>query len=162
VAVITVKKAVADNIRAYRQLRGLDQDELARRMSSVGVGIQWRRVTVSEVERDQRNVTVPELLWLALALDTTVERLLDPRGPERLKGPELYLTLLPAPELPEEEAAALGREKRLDVGEYRIQAISPEDLTALVCGHEARAVAEWDDVTGSLKSLHYEHQEQPK
>jgi hypothetical protein len=110
--------------------------------------------------------TVPELLWLALALDTTVERLLDPRGPERLKGPELYLTLLSAPELPEEEAAALGREKRtkegLDVREYRIQAISPEDLTALVCGHEARAVAEWDDVTGSLKSLHYEHQEQPK
>jgi transcriptional regulator with XRE-family HTH domain len=156
----TVAESVGGNIRAYRQLRGLDQDALARRMWSLG--IRWRRVTVSEVEHDRRNVTGPELLWLALALETTVVRLLDPRGPERLKGPGLYLRLLPVPELPEKEAAGEKRtEKGLGVGEYRIQAIPPEGLDALVCGHKARAVAEWDD-DGSLKSLHYEHEEQPK
>ena len=56
------------------------------------LGISWRQVTVSEVEREHRNVTVPELLALAVALGTTIEQLLDPRGPERIRGPWLSLS----------------------------------------------------------------------
>jgi transcriptional regulator with XRE-family HTH domain len=161
----TVKETVARNIRTYRQLRGLDQDALARRLN-VGVAIPWRRVTVSEVERGERQVTVTELLWLALALGTTIEQLLDTRGPERLQGPWL-VPLPPVEPLPAETLAELGREIRSGDGdkemvydELRFQAIPPENLTALVCGHKARAVAEWDDETGMLKALHYEPVEQ--
>jgi transcriptional regulator with XRE-family HTH domain len=156
----TVAKTVAENVRTYRQLRGLDQDALARRMQSLG--IPWRRVTVSEVERDQRNVTVAELPWLVLALGTTIEQLLDTRGPERMRGPGM-VSLAPSPEW-----ADLGREIRTEVDgrevvyhEVRQLAIFPENMTALVCTHKARAVAEWDD-DGSLNSLHYEHEEQPR
>jgi len=143
----------------------LDQTALARRLR--GVGIPWRQVTVSEVERRERNVTIAEALGLAFVLEATIEQLLDTRGPERKRGPGMVL--LPVSEfLPltgqEEEVTGLGREIRKGVAwhEYRVPTIHPEDLTALVCGHGARAVAEWDDETGSLKSLHYEHQEQPE
>ena len=44
-----VAEMVAGNVRAFRQLRGIDQAVLARRMESLGIG--WRQVTVSEVER---------------------------------------------------------------------------------------------------------------
>jgi transcriptional regulator with XRE-family HTH domain len=162
----TVAKTVARNIRIYRQLRGLDQEALARRLQNLA--IPWRRVTVSEVERGERNVTVTELLWLALALQTTIVQLLDTRGPERLQGP--WLVPLPMDEqLSKEAIAELGREVRGQDGdkeimarEIRFQAIPPENLTALVCGHEARAVAEWDDETGILKALYYEHEDQPR
>ena len=60
------QEAVGRNIRTYRQLRDLDQDALARRLKRLA--IPWRRVTVSEVERGERHVTVPELVGLALAL----------------------------------------------------------------------------------------------
>jgi transcriptional regulator with XRE-family HTH domain len=85
----TVKETVAGNIRAFRQLRGMDQADLARRMYSLSMS--WSRVTVPEVERRERNVTVAELLKLALALGTTIEQLLDTRGPERIRGPRLAL-----------------------------------------------------------------------
>ena len=68
----------------------MEQGKLARRMQSLGH--MWRQVTVSEVERGQRNVTVPELVALTLALGATVEQLLDPRGPERRRGPSLALS----------------------------------------------------------------------
>jgi transcriptional regulator with XRE-family HTH domain len=75
----TVKETIASNVRTYRQLRGIEQSTLARHMQSVGFA--WRQVTVSEVERGERNVTVSELFGLALNLDTTVEKLIDTRGP---------------------------------------------------------------------------------
>jgi transcriptional regulator with XRE-family HTH domain len=162
----TVTETVADNVRAYRQLRGIDQAALARRME--GVGIPWRQVTVSEVERKGRNVTVAELLGLALNLETTIEQLLDTRGPERIRGPGVVL--LAVREFPvtkpgqKEEVANLGREIRGKDGDkeiFRTEAIYPEDMTALVCTHKARAVAEWDDETGHLKALHYEREDQP-
>jgi len=56
----TVKETVAGNVRAFRQLRSMDQADLARRMYSLSMS--WSRVTVSEVERGERNVTVAELL----------------------------------------------------------------------------------------------------
>jgi hypothetical protein len=36
----------------------------------------------------------------------------------------------------------------------RVQSIRPEDLTALVCAHEGRLVAEWDD--DGMKSFRVE------
>ena len=55
---------------------------------------------MSEVERAQRNVTVAELLALTLALETTIEQLLDTRGPERKRGP--HMALYDKPEDPTE------------------------------------------------------------
>jgi transcriptional regulator with XRE-family HTH domain len=149
----TVKEAVGRNVRTYRQLRGLDQEALARRLN-VGLAIPWRRVTVSEVERGERHVTVTELLWLALALETTIEQLLDTRGPERLQGP----WLVPLQKVFTDSAGLTDAAE--PVAEPGREAIHPEDLTALVCRHKARAVAEWDDETGTLKALRYEQVEQ--
>jgi transcriptional regulator with XRE-family HTH domain len=44
------------------------------------LGHEWSRQTVSDIERNVRNVTVDELLGLALVLGTPVSELLDPRG----------------------------------------------------------------------------------
>jgi transcriptional regulator with XRE-family HTH domain len=124
----TVAETVADNVRAFRQLRGIDQAVLARRMELVG--ISWRQVTVSEVEREHRNVTVPELLALAVALGTTIEQLLDPRGPERIRGP--WLSLSGASEVDLDNRGP-------------IDAIPAEKVPLLICTHGEYPVIEWDD-----------------
>jgi transcriptional regulator with XRE-family HTH domain len=140
----TVADTVAGNVRVYRQLRGIDQSILALRMQSLGVA--WRQVTVSEVERNQRNVTVSELVGLALALETTIEQLLDTRGPERLRGPLLSLYDNPA-----------------DTVDRRVHSLGiwPDDVTALVCTHVAYAVPEWDDDHNiGLVNLHFKHEDE--
>jgi transcriptional regulator with XRE-family HTH domain len=73
--------ALAANLRAYRLLRRLTQDELATRMTHLGHG--WGRSTVSAVEGRARNVTVDELFGLALCLGATIGQLVDPGGPDR-------------------------------------------------------------------------------
>jgi transcriptional regulator with XRE-family HTH domain len=87
-----VAEVLAGNIRAYRLLRGHDQADLAERMQSLGFG--WRPATVSEIERERggRNVTVAEMLGLVIALETPMEQLVDPRGPEGWRGPDLVIT----------------------------------------------------------------------
>jgi transcriptional regulator with XRE-family HTH domain len=139
----TVKEAVADNVRAFRQLRGMDQADLARRMYSLSMS--WSRVTVSEVERGQRNVTVAELLKLALALGTTMEQLLDTRGPERIRGPQL--ALYDRSEDPTERTP------------FHI-VLPPTAVPALVCTHpsDPYLVAEWDDHW--ISHLHIVNREQ--
>jgi len=126
----TVKETVAGNVRAFRQLRSMDQADLARRMYSLSMS--WSRVTVSEVERGERNVTVAELLKLALALGTTIEQLLDTRGPERIRGP--HLALYDRSEDPTERTP------------FHI-VLPPTAVPALVCTHpsDPYMVAEWDD-----------------
>jgi transcriptional regulator with XRE-family HTH domain len=121
----TVRETVADNVRGFRQLRGIDQAVLARRMEGLGYG--WRQVTVSEVERDQRNVTVAELLGLAFTLETTIEQLLDPRGPERARGPWLSF----AENDPDHRR-----------GTY---AIPGTHVVNLVCTHALYPIVQWDD-----------------
>jgi transcriptional regulator with XRE-family HTH domain len=130
----TMAETVADNVRGFRQLRGIDQAVLARRMELLS--ISWRQVTVSEVEREHRNVTVPELLALAIALGTTIEQLLDPRGPERIRGPWLSLSG--------------AREVDLD---HRgpVDAIPAEKVSSLVCAHGEYPVIEWDDKNSEVK-----------
>jgi transcriptional regulator with XRE-family HTH domain len=69
---------LADNVRAYRSLRRLSQEELARRM--VAARHPWTRATVSDIERANRNVTIDELLTLAMIVDSPIGDLLDPAG----------------------------------------------------------------------------------
>jgi transcriptional regulator with XRE-family HTH domain len=124
---------LAGNIRAYRRIRGLDQSTLARRMQTLGAG--WRQRTVSEVERIGRQVTAPELLMLTVALGVTIEQLLDPRGPERRTGPRMGLSTSAA------KKYADGDDMHLVQGPV----IPAQDVTALVCSHDASAAVEWDD-----------------
>jgi transcriptional regulator with XRE-family HTH domain len=140
----TVKEAVAGNVRTYRQLRGMDQADLARRMYSLGM-FPWSRVTVSEVENSKRNITVAELLALTLALGTTIEQLLDTRGPERKQGP--HMALYDKPDDP--------TERRFHV------ALPPTAVPSLVCTHpnSPHVVAEWDNHW--LSHLHIIDKEQP-
>ena len=125
----TVKETVAGNIRAYRQLRGLEQSELAQRMRTIGIA--WRQATVSEVERSQRNVTVTEILGLAITLNATVEQFIDTRGPASRVGPQLVL----ADQV--DEPAALP--------------FLPSSTTVLVCPHKLYAEVEW--VENKLQSM---------
>jgi transcriptional regulator with XRE-family HTH domain len=67
---------LADNLRAYRLLRRLEQAEVAEQMRTFGH--RWVKQTVSEVEHGRRNVDVDELAILALVLDVSPPALLDP------------------------------------------------------------------------------------
>jgi transcriptional regulator with XRE-family HTH domain len=115
-----VDDVLAGNLRAYRLLHGLQQVHVAERMGSLGHS--WSRSTVAQVERGQRNVTVPEMVSLTLVIGVTAERLLDPRGPERLKGPRL----------------ALDYRGRIGPG------VDPADVGKLVCSCYGDVEAEWD------------------
>jgi transcriptional regulator with XRE-family HTH domain len=113
-----VADALADNLRAYRLLSQLEQNDVAERMQRLGH--PWRRVTVSEVERGRRNVTVPELLALALLLGTTVQELLDPRRPDQRAGSDMMTFLMLTPDakavpLPARHLASLMCRHEFDV-----------------------------------------------
>jgi transcriptional regulator with XRE-family HTH domain len=100
--------ALAANLRAYRLLRHLTQDELATQMTRLGHG--WGRSTVSAVEARARNVTVDELCGLTLCLGVTVCQLLDPAGPDRSRRMSLDVGLRhPETGLPEPVEPALAR-----------------------------------------------------
>ena len=73
-----VSDVLAENVRVLRAIRGLTQEVLADRMSFLGHG--WKRQTVGQIARHDRSTSVDELLGLAIALDTSVPRLIDPRG----------------------------------------------------------------------------------
>jgi transcriptional regulator with XRE-family HTH domain len=85
---------LAENIRTYRALHQLTQDELAARMTHLGHG--WGRSTVSAVEGKGRNVTLDELFGLAVSIGVTVGDLLDPTGPGHTRQVSLDVGL-PAP-----------------------------------------------------------------
>jgi transcriptional regulator with XRE-family HTH domain len=75
-----------------RTLRRLSQPELAERMNTLGFP-GWRQSTVSQVERGRRSVDIDELWSLAMALNTTIDWLVDPthaQGAEHFTS-ELYL-----------------------------------------------------------------------
>jgi hypothetical protein len=97
----------------------------------------WRRVTVSEVERGRRNVTVPELVSLVVVLGASIERLLDPRGALRRYGPKLLFGVDP------EHVNVPGS-----------TAVDPQHVTALVCDHEQIVEPEWYDLA-LLRTITY-------
>jgi transcriptional regulator with XRE-family HTH domain len=73
----TLGAILASNIKTARVLRRFEQQDLADRMR--GLGYKWVRQTVGEAENSRRRLTVEETFALALALDTTVERLMMPQ-----------------------------------------------------------------------------------
>ena len=64
-----LRDTLAKNIRAYRALKGLSQDELAD-LSGL------HRTYIGSVERRERNVTLSTLEAIAVTLGTTVPELL--------------------------------------------------------------------------------------
>lgn len=73
-------KVVGDNLRTWRVLRRLSQDEMARRMTEIGS--PWGQPAVSTVERGVRDLTIVELGAAALVLGVDLGTLLDPAGVE--------------------------------------------------------------------------------
>lgn len=74
-------QALAVNIRCYRMLRDMTQDQLASTMTSLGH--RWRRSVVSAIEANGRNVTIDEVFGLAICFGVAVGKLFDPSGPDR-------------------------------------------------------------------------------
>ena len=83
---MTPADVVVANVRIYMRWRGLTQEELADRMTSIGMGLgtkeggrtKWGRRTVGQMLSGQRRIDVNELFALAVALETTVPALLSP------------------------------------------------------------------------------------
>jgi transcriptional regulator with XRE-family HTH domain len=69
-----LRKILADNVKAYRNAKGLSQEELA---DQCGL----HRTYIGSVERCERNVTLGTLELLAHALKTNVPDLLTRKGP---------------------------------------------------------------------------------
>jgi transcriptional regulator with XRE-family HTH domain len=69
-----LRKILADNVKAYRNAKGLSQEELA---DECGL----HRTYIGSVERCERNVTLGTLELLAQALRTTVPDLLTRKDP---------------------------------------------------------------------------------
>ena len=83
---LTPADVVVANVRIYMRWRGLTQEELADRMTSIGMGFgkkkggktEWHRRTVGQMLSGDRRVDVNELFALGEALETTVPTLLSP------------------------------------------------------------------------------------
>ena len=67
-----IRAALADNVRAYRKVHGLSQEELADLC-------ELHRTYIGSVERKERNVSLSTLEVLARALGVSVPELLTPR-----------------------------------------------------------------------------------
>lgn len=65
---------VAANLRALREARRLNQPQLAARMRELGA--ELHASAVSKIEKRERRVDVDDLIALAVAIDTTPNRLL--------------------------------------------------------------------------------------
>lgn len=66
-----LRQTLARNIRAQREQLGISQDELAFRAD-------MHRTNVSAIERGLRNVSVDNLYFLAVALETEPQLLIAP------------------------------------------------------------------------------------
>lgn len=83
----TYADVLTANIRGARGRMQITQSALADRMRALG--FQWEQQTVGMVEKGKRRVTAEEILGLALALETTIGRLMGAReedGPIALPG----------------------------------------------------------------------------
>jgi transcriptional regulator with XRE-family HTH domain len=69
-----LRKILADNVKAYRNAKGLSQEEFA---NECGL----HRTYIGSVERCERNVTLGTLELLAQALKTSVPNLLTRKDP---------------------------------------------------------------------------------
>lgn len=71
-----IARAVAENVKAVRERRGLSQQQLAARLADVGRPMQAS--AVAKVESGDRRVDVDDLAAFAVALNVPVARLLLP------------------------------------------------------------------------------------
>ena len=78
----TYADVLARNIRAARNRADLGQASVSARMTALGFQ-GWHPQTVSSTEKARRRVTAEEVVGLALALETTVQRLLTPIGEDK-------------------------------------------------------------------------------
>lgn len=74
---IPYAEVLAQNVRAARARKGLDQEPVAARMRALGFPA-WRRQTVAGVEKNTRRVTAEEVFGLAVALETSFMSLVEP------------------------------------------------------------------------------------
>lgn len=149
---LTVAEVLALNVRRYRQLRDLSQEQVAYGMQDLGW--PWRQATVSEVEKLKRHVNVPEMIALVLVLGASVEQLLDPRGPGGKKGPDLALI--------DRETKVTGNEEdgtlMTQIGPLppsRRLAIPARNVSGLVCSHKYYFEVVWDRDNRWLKGLEW-------
>jgi transcriptional regulator with XRE-family HTH domain len=141
----SLSEAVGQNARQVRSLHNLSQDDVAERMRALGHA--WSRQTTSDVERAVRNVTVNELLGLALVLGTPVGELLDVRG---------YLRAVLAavdpgdPDLPYTEPHSLDDPTAVEIPGTEGIGIPPAVLRALVESRITLRLA-WDDGPAAIR-----------
>jgi transcriptional regulator with XRE-family HTH domain len=127
--------ALAANLRAYRLLRNLTQDELAARMTHLNHG--WGRSTVSAVEGRTRNVTVDEMFGLALCLGVAIGPLLDPEGPDRTRRLSLDIGLrAPEDDRPRPVAPPLARLWASSRAVMRLSDDAGDELEVDLAGHQ--------------------------
>jgi transcriptional regulator with XRE-family HTH domain len=80
---------VAENIKGYRLLRGMTQEEVGLRMSALGQA--WNAGTAGFVERTDRALTVDEVAAVAVVLGVSIPELFDPSGPDGRGADDLDL-----------------------------------------------------------------------
>lgn len=71
-----INKAIGSNIRSIRKLRGISADELADRVMQLA-GYPISAGTIRRYERGDRLVSGEEIVLLAIALDCSVQAILD-------------------------------------------------------------------------------------
>jgi transcriptional regulator with XRE-family HTH domain len=76
---MTVEELVGQNVRERRKRRGMTQEGLGAELEQY-LGRAWSRQAVSQAESGQRAFPASELLALTLALECTVNHLLNPPG----------------------------------------------------------------------------------
>ena len=69
---VSLRSILAENIRAFRKLHGISQEELADMC-------ELHRTYIGSIEREERNITLSTLEVLAKALGVEVTELLTPR-----------------------------------------------------------------------------------
>ncbi|MDX2676179.1 helix-turn-helix domain-containing protein [Streptomyces sp. NY05-11A] len=144
----TPTRAIAKRVREVRGRRGLTAEQLAERLTALGVS--WQRSTVAKLENGNReNVTVTEWLALAAALNVAPVHLLIP--PDAAEGDRYLVT-------PETELAA-DRAREWVRGRHPLPGARRRDFTAeapegefvsfdMTTREGALAAAEWIKESG--------------
>lgn len=89
--------ALRKGLKAWREARGLRQDDVAGRARSIG--LMWNRLTIASIEAGRRDITAEELLLLPIVLRKPVAALMPDDGEMALAGvrvpAEIVRVLLP-------------------------------------------------------------------
>ena len=66
-----IRHVFGENLRRYRQVLGISQEDLAEKA-------RLHRTYIGSVERGERNVSIDNMERLAMAVDATIQQLLQP------------------------------------------------------------------------------------